>query len=325
MADGRQEHQQQPGPLSPSLCHDKDPSDRELLERFIRRGDQQAFALVVRRHGPMVLGVCQRVLNHSQDAEDAFQATFLVLVRKAGSLARPELLANWLYGVAYRIARKARASALRRRNFDLEVACMTPVEPRDEAAWSELRGLLDEELHRLPDKYRAPVVLCDLEGKTHLKAAEILGWPSGSISSRLARGREMLRQRLVKRNCALPVGLFAILLARNAVAVTVSEQLLGTTVRAALALARGGRLAGGSFSSRAQKLAEGASRAMSQARFFHVLGVSLLVLGLSLGAGVLTYAALPSGPARWASEGGSGDGCHGASSHQETPGAGGAE
>jgi RNA polymerase sigma factor (sigma-70 family) len=325
MADGLQEKQQQPAPLSPSPCHDKDPSDRELLERFIRQGDQEAFALVVRRHGPMVLGVCQRVLSHSQDAEDAFQATFLVLVRKAGSLSRPELLANWLYGVAYRIARKARASALRRRNFDLEVACMTPVQPRDEAAWSELRGLLDEELHRLPDKYRAPVVLCDLEGKTHLKAAEILGWPSGSISARLARGRELLRQRLVKRNCALPVGLFAILLAQKAAAVTVSEQLLGTTVRAALFLARSGPLGGGGFSSRAQKLAEGASRSMSQARLFRVLGVSLLVVGLSLGAGVLTYAALPSGSGRWANEGAEGGHCHGAPSNQETPGTGGAE
>jgi len=286
-----------------------------LLARFSRARDQDAFALLVRRHGPMVLGVCQRVLNHAQDAEDAFQATFLVLVRKAGSLSRPELLANWLYGVAYRVARKARANAQKRRNFDLEVACMTPAEPRDEAAWSELRGLLDEELHRLPDKYRAPLVLCDLEGKTHVHAAEILGWPSGSISARLARGRELLRQRLAQRDCVLPIGLFAFLLARNAGAVTVSEQLLHTTVRAALALDGAGPFSTGALSSQAQQLAESTSRAMSRARLFSLLGVSLLVLGLSLGAGVLAYAALPAGTSWPAGESGqsgsvSGNHCH---------------
>jgi RNA polymerase sigma factor (sigma-70 family) len=316
MASGLQGSQQKPCPHSPSLCQENEPGDPELLERFLR-GDQQAFALVVRRHGPMVLGVCQRVLSHAQDAEDAFQATFLVLVRKADSLSRPELLANWLYGVAYRIARKARANALKRRNFDLEVACMTPPEPRDEAAWSELRGLLDEELHHLPDKYRAALVLCDLEGKTHVKAAEILGWPSGSISARLARGREMLRQRLVKRNCALPVGLFAVLLAQHAAAATVSERLLGTTVRAALALARSGPLPGAAFLSSPQKLAESAARAMSQARLFRVLGVCLLVVGLSLGAGMLTYAALPAGPTRLASDSGPGGSCHSTPCHPE--------
>jgi RNA polymerase sigma factor (sigma-70 family) len=318
MADGLQESQQQPGPLSPNPCHEKDPGDRELLERFIRARDQDAFTLLVRRHGPMVLGVCHRVLNHAQDAEDAFQATFLVLVRKASSLAQPELLANWLYGVAFRVARKARTNALKRRNFDLEVACMTPAEPRDEAAWSELRGLLDEELHRLPDKYRAPLVLCDLEGKTHLKAAEILGWPSGSISARLARGREMLRQRLARRNFALPVGLFAVLLARNAGAMAVSERLLATTVRAALALARTGPLPMKGFSPRAQALAETASKAMSQARLFRVLGVSLLVLGLTLGAGVLTYATLPGGAGKMASDSVPGSSCPGSSCHSET-------
>jgi RNA polymerase sigma factor (sigma-70 family) len=316
MAEGLQECQQQPGPLSPRPCHEKDPSDRELLARFSRARDQDAFALLVRRHGPMVLGVCQRVLNHAQDAEDAFQATFLVLVRKAGSLSQPDLLANWLYGVAYRVARKARANALKRRNFDLEVASMTPAEPRDEAAWSELRGLLDEELHRLPDKYRAPVVLCDLEGMTHLNAAEVLGWPSGSISARLARGREMLRQRLARRDCVLPIGLFAFLLARNAGTVTVSEQLLLTTVRAAFALDGANPLAAGALSSRAQKLAESTSRAMSRTRLFCLLGVSLLILGLSLGVGMLAYGALPVGLSPLDGEGSQGC-CHKAC-HQST-------
>jgi RNA polymerase sigma factor (sigma-70 family) len=167
-----------------------------LLERFTRQQDGAAFAALVRRHGPMVLRVCRRGCANAHDAEDAFQATFWVLVCKAGSIRRPELLANWLCGVAYRTAKKARASALQRRRHERLAACLPRREPSVDAAWQDLRALLDEELHRLPDKYRLPLILCYLEGKTNKEAARHLGWPPGSMSARLARGRQLLRERL---------------------------------------------------------------------------------------------------------------------------------
>jgi RNA polymerase sigma factor (sigma-70 family) len=147
----------------------------------------------------MVLGVCRRVLDNDHDAEDAFQATFLVLVRRAGSIGRPELLANWLYGVAYRTAKKARTAIRRRRRHERLAGSVPRAAPVD-AAWHEQQALLDEELQGLPDEYRAPLVLCYLEGKTHAEAARQLGCPPGSMSTRLARGRELLRERLEKRD-----------------------------------------------------------------------------------------------------------------------------
>src|SRR5208283_330735 len=149
-------------------------SDGELLQYFIDQQEEAAFEALVRRHGPMVLGVCRRVLNQAEDAEDAFQATFLVLVRKAASIVPREMVGNWLYGVAYRTARKAKAAAARRHLKEREVRHMPHPEPTGDEMWQELRPLLDRELHRLPDKYRVPVVLCDLEGKTRKEAARQL-------------------------------------------------------------------------------------------------------------------------------------------------------
>src|SRR5262245_43708802 len=143
-------------PVRPPL----EGSDAHLLERFVRRRDEDAFATLMERHGPMVLGVCRRVLRDPHDADDVFQATFLVLVRKAASLRRPERLGNWLYGVAYRIALQARAGAARRRARERPVEDMPAVAPVDAKVWDELRPLLDEEINRLPEKYRCPVVLC---------------------------------------------------------------------------------------------------------------------------------------------------------------------
>src|SRR5262249_2311583 len=148
------------------------------------------------RHGPMVLNVCLRVLKDSHQAEDAFQATFLVLVRKAGAVGQPELLGNWLYGVAYRIAVKAKARAAKRREHERKAAVMPRPEPSNGATPQELREALDAGMSGLPTKYRAPLVLCYLQGKTHEEAARLLGCPVGSMSSRLARGRELLRRRL---------------------------------------------------------------------------------------------------------------------------------
>jgi RNA polymerase sigma factor (sigma-70 family) len=189
-------------------------TDGELLGRFAQRHEEAAFASLLRRHGPMVLSVCRRVLHRIHDAEDAFQATFLIMIEKAHRLRRPELLDKWLYGVAYRTALHARQRAARRSEREREAAVMSSDALSDSEIESrELRRVLDEELHRLPQKYRAPLVLRYLEGKTNKEAARLLGWPSGSISYRLARGRELLRGRLQARLAVLTVLVPTILLA----------------------------------------------------------------------------------------------------------------
>src|SRR5262245_49736137 len=167
-------------------------TDGQLLEAYICRQDQVALAALVQRHGPMVWGVCRRVLGNYHDAEDAFQATFLVLVRKAASIASPELLANWLYGVAHQTALKARATTAKRRARERQVTDMPEPGVTDHDLWRDLQPLLDQELSRLPDRYRVAVVLCDLEGKTRKEAARQLGVPEGTLAARLARGRVLL-------------------------------------------------------------------------------------------------------------------------------------
>src|SRR5262249_49915225 len=155
------------------------------------------FAALLRRHGPMVWGVCRRLLPCTHDAEDAFQATFLVLVRKADSVVPRGRVGNWLYGVAYRTALEARSAASRRRARELQTA--RPAHVTNEQPDPDLWALLDEELRRLPDNFRAAVVLCDLEGRTRKEAAQQLGWSEGTLSGRLARARELLAKRLTRR------------------------------------------------------------------------------------------------------------------------------
>src|SRR5262249_8620240 len=159
-------------------------TDGQLLEDYLSRRDEAALAVLVRRHGPMVWGVCRRVLYHYHDAEDAFQATFLVLLRKAASLASRELLANWLYGVAYHTALKARATAAKRGARERQVTDMPEPDVAPPDPWHDLQPLLDQALSRLPDKYRVPIVLCDLEGKTRKEAARQLGVPEGTVAGR---------------------------------------------------------------------------------------------------------------------------------------------
>jgi RNA polymerase sigma factor (sigma-70 family) len=211
-------------------------SDRELLDRFHRLHDQEAFEQLVRRHGPMVLNVCRRILVHAHDAEDAFQATFLVLVRKAGSLRNPELLANYLYGVAYRVARKTRTRIARQTQCERQAKYMPAEDVYFDLGWQELRVVLDQELHHLPAKYQAPLVLCYFEGLSNEEAARRLGWPTGSISYRLAKGRELLRQRLSRRDKAFSAQLLGSFLLAQVAAEQVPEELLQTTVGAALEL-----------------------------------------------------------------------------------------
>jgi RNA polymerase sigma factor (sigma-70 family) len=198
-------------------------TDAQLLERVASRGEggDAAFAVLVARYGPMVHRVCRRILSHSQDAEDAFQATFLVLSLKAGRLQRPDLLANWLYGVAFRVAAKAKANDIRRRVHEQRRMAMTPEAVSPEGR-SELLEALDEEIHQLPSKYRVPVVLCYLKGMSRDEAARHLGCPVGTIESWLSRARARLRSRLARRGVALPAGLLAMLLIRESEAASIA-------------------------------------------------------------------------------------------------------
>ena len=262
------------------------PGDRALLERFIARHDQAAFAALVARHGPMVLAVCRRVLGDGPDTEDAFQATFLILVRKAATIAQPELLCNWLFGVAARTARKARAATARRMHHERQAVPVASSAPPPDANWDDLRSLLDEELEHLPHKYRAPLVLCYLEGLTNEEAARRLGWPSGSISYRLARARELLRQRLGKRSAFAPV-LFPALL-DELVPESLPFALADQTVQTAMTLARDGSLA--SAASSVRWLVEEGPRTKRTSLLVVVLAalaLGLLAIGACAASGAL--------------------------------------
>ena len=263
------------------------PGDRELLEQFLACRDEAAFEGLMRRHGPMVLGVCRRVLNNAADAEDAFQAAFLVLVRKAASVVPRELVGNWLYGVAYRTALQAKANAARRRGKERRVS--KPIdEPAAEAEGiRELIPLLDRELDRLPEKYRAAVVLCDLEGKSRKEAAGRLGLPEGTLSSRLATARRRLARRLARYGLALT----GAALARAAAAADVPAPLAVSTSRAATLLAAGKAVADAGVSAEVAALTDGVLKAMLLNRLKTHLSLALLVLVLGLTA--LTAWAVP--------------------------------
>jgi RNA polymerase sigma factor (sigma-70 family) len=237
-------------------------TDEQLLECFIACRDEAAFETLVRRYGPMVLGVCRRVLHNPHDAEDAFQATFLVLVRKASSIGQRERLGNWLYGVAYRTALDARAAGARR------LAREKPVHPLPEPAVEggvdpgrELRPLLDQELNRLPEKYRLPVVLCDLEGNTFRDVAQQLGIPAGTLSGRLTTAREMLARRLARHGLTLSAGALTAALSPGVASVSVPPPLVAATVDAGMAAAAG-QGATGIVSANVVALAEGVLKAM---------------------------------------------------------------
>jgi RNA polymerase sigma factor (sigma-70 family) len=214
-------------------------TDGELLADYLSRRDEAGFAALVGRHGPMVWGVCRRVLSNLHDAEDAFQATFLVLVRKAESIASRELLANWLYGVAHQTALNARATAARRRARERQVTEMPEPEVVQQDLWRDLQPMLDQELSRLPDKYRIPIVLCDLEGKTRKEAAQRLAWPAGTVAGRLARARVLLAKRLARRGLALSGGALATMLSQNVASSAVPDSLVVSTVKAATGVAAG--------------------------------------------------------------------------------------
>jgi RNA polymerase sigma factor (sigma-70 family) len=258
--------------------------DAELLTLFAARRDQAAFEALVRRHGPMVLAVCRQLLADGHDAEDAFQATFLVLVRRAGSLRQPGLLASFLHAVAYRIALRARRYAARRHARERQGVEMAAAKPRDDDLGRELRPLLHEELGRLPEKYRAPVVLCYLQGKTNEEAARQLAWPVGTVKGRLTRARELLRARLTRRGLTLSAGAVAMGLAQTTASGAVPAVLVCATVRAAMAA--GQAATAGVVSAQVAALSSGALRTMFLTRLLFTCA-ALIGLGLAgTGAGL---------------------------------------
>lgn len=260
-------------------------SDRELLERFLETRDAEAFAEMVRAHGGMVLGVCRRILNHQQDAEDACQATFLVLARQGRKITSRQSLASWLFGVAQRTALNLRRMKTRRDVLEKRRLMSMPKTEGDvESSWDDAADVLDEELSRLPEMYRTAVLLCDLEGKSQKEAASDAGCPEGTLSSRLTRAREMLRVRLVRRGIVLSTGALVAGLAESARG-NVSASWISSAVQAAVVSAVTPCAISGIVSEQVVQLTTGVMKAM----FFSSVKQFVVALGLiglvSLGAG----------------------------------------
>ncbi|SIO56119.1 RNA polymerase sigma factor, sigma-70 family [Singulisphaera sp. GP187] len=290
-----------PSPIPANSLTSTRGSDRQLVDRFVARNGhaaELAFGELVRRHGPLVFGVCRNILQNPQDAEDAFQATFVILARKASSLQRPDRLSFWLHGVATRVAKKAKSQIIRRTRRELQVPTMNEVEPigdwgRHDLQLSEREEIatLHEEIARLPEKYRLPVLLCDLEGLTHVAASRYLQWPSGSLSVRLMRARKLLHDRLTQRGLAPSSLILAasaqVELASSAVRPALAEQTARAVLRD-LDLRRpgstlgmgGGSASVGSFTGRLLS-------AVAQTKL-------ILVLSMAMSLGVIAIALRPS-------------------------------
>jgi RNA polymerase sigma factor (sigma-70 family) len=262
-------------------------TDGQLLGCFIEHRDEAAFASLVRRHGPMVWGVCRRLLNH-HDAEDAFQATILVLVHKAASIQPRDMVANWLYGVAHHAALQARRTAARRRVREKQVREMPEPAAAEQDPWDDLRPLLDQELSRLPDKYRVAIVLCDLEGKARKEVARQLGLPEGTVASRLTRARAILAKRLTQRGVALSGGALAVMLSQNEAGVPTSA--VSAMIKAVVAVVTGQAAAVGLISARVAALTEGVLKPMFLNKIKSVAAVTVaMALSVGTAAGLFGY------------------------------------
>jgi RNA polymerase sigma factor (sigma-70 family) len=263
-------------------------TDGQLLEDYISRRDEVAFAALVQRHAPMVWGVCRRVLRHTHDAEDAFQATFLVLVRRAASIVPREMVVNWLHGVAHRTALNARATAVRRTHRERPVPEVPEPAVTEPELWRDLQPLLDEELNRLADRYRVVLVLCDLEGKTRKEAAQQIGVPEGTVAGWLARARVMLAKRLTQRGIALSSGALAEVLVQNAVSAGAPSAVVSSTIRAAGLFAAGPVVARDAIPVRVAALTEGVLKAMFP-RKLRTISVVLASIVLAVGAALAAF------------------------------------
>jgi RNA polymerase sigma factor (sigma-70 family) len=266
-------------------------TDAQLLQRFIAERDEAAFAALVRRHAAMVWGVCKRVLGHDQNAEDAFQATFMVLVRKAASIRPQSLLGNWLYGVANQVAVKARAMNAKRMSREKQLPVPIANAAAKQDAWQELQPLLDQELALLPEKYRVIIVMCDLEGRTRKEAAQCLGVPEGTVAGRQARARAILAKRLARHGFAVAGGSLVALLSQAA-ASAAPASTVASTIKSANVLA-----AGGSVLANVAALTEGVVKAMFLTKLKSTCGILIVILGLGLSTVALS-GAFPQGDAK---------------------------
>jgi len=259
-------------------------TDAQLLELFISQKDQAAFEALVRRHGSMVLQVCNRVIRNHHDAEDAYQATFLLLARKASSVKSRERIANWLHGVAFRTALKAKSLRAKTQMWERQLTHMPEPQAVQQEHHHDLHVVLDQELSRLADIYRLPILLCDLEGKSIKKVAQQLGWPQGTVAGRLARGRKLLAKRLARHGLAITSGVVVL---QNSASAGVSPFLVASTVKAAGAIASGQSAATGLISANVAILMKGAMSAMSFTKL--KIAAAVLVMGsvFALGGGVL--------------------------------------
>jgi RNA polymerase sigma factor (sigma-70 family) len=262
-------------------------SDAELLGRFLQTRDPAAFAALVERHGRLVWNVCRRVLDHDHDAEDAFQATFLLLAQQARAIRQQDSLSSWLYGVAYRIAVRARGRRQVQRERTMPLTS-DPVSP-PETGWSDLKPILDEEVSRLPTKYRVPVLLCYFEGQTHAEAGQTLGWPTGTVAGRLARARDLLRTRLLRRGLTFSAAALGALLIEHAATAGVPELLFQSTIHAAVATSAGVTTGA---TANALALMQGVSKAMLIQRLTVLGGVCLAALLMLTGGSAGTWYAL---------------------------------
>jgi RNA polymerase sigma factor (sigma-70 family) len=264
-----------------------DLTDGQLLECFVSRREPAAVEALVRRYAPMVWGVCRRVLGSVHDAEDAFQATFLVLVRKAASVHPRAKVGNWLYGVAHQVALKARTTRAKRTQRERPLKDMPEPAVTQQDPWDDLAPLLDQEVSRLPKKYRAAIVLCELGGKTIREAARQLGCPEGTVASRLARGKTMLATRLVRRGLAVLGGTLASVLSQKTASAQMPATILTSTIKAVTLVAAGRGAAGGLISGTVAALTEGVIKAMFLNKLMKAMALLLMVTALSSATGLM--------------------------------------
>jgi RNA polymerase sigma factor (sigma-70 family) len=275
----------------PAMAHQ---ADGYLLDRFVTERDKAAFEILVERHGPLVLGVCRHLLRHTQDAEDAYQATFLVLARRAASIRNPNSLVSWLHGVAYRTAMKAKRDAARRRDHEMQSKTRLQADPPQEVAWREVRAVLDEEIQRLPERLRGPFVLCCVMARSHADVARQLGLKEKTVSSRLARARAKLQHRLARRGIAIATVLAATAVATPIATAAVPALLVESTVKAALVFAVRG--SSNLLPANVVALAKGACKSMMVAKMKLATASFLVAGGLVAGGAFLVQASSAENP-----------------------------
>ncbi len=271
----------------------RDYSDPQLVERLLAGGDAAAFEAVVRRHGPMVYRVCWRVLQHPEDTEDAFQATFLIAAQRLRTVRRHASLASWLHGIAHRVALKARGRAATRRRRERSAAERVPP---DDVTWRELRAVLDAELGRLPEKWRAPLVLCYLEGRTQDEAARQLGLSPRTLRRRLEEAKAALGRRLTGRGVVWPAALAAVLLSESMAPAALAPRLVDPTVEAAVCLVTGRAALPAAVPARVAALTEGELKTMFASKLKAAAAALVLLAAVAVGAGGLLYQARATEP-----------------------------